>query len=205
MPRGESEPTAPMHPIFGDARKNWGWLLALGVLSTILGVFGLGMALAFTLAGVLLFGVLLLVGGAFQLVDAFTQKGWKGTLVLTLIALIYLAAGVLIVLDPIGAAVALTLLLGGAFVIIGALRVGTAFQHKGVPGWGWALAGGLVTVLLGLLVVAGWPVSGLWVIGLIISIELIINGITHIAFGLAARRAGQKNGETSGGAAHGAA
>lgn len=181
-----------MHPVFGDARRNWGWMLGLGILSLILGIIGLGMAFTLTLAGVLFFGVLLAIGGAFQLVNAFTQKGWKGTLLNLLIALVYLATGGIMIVDPLGAAVALTLVIGVALIVVGVMRIWMAFQHRPAPGWGWALAGGILSILLGALVLAGWPVSGLWLIGLIIAVELIVNGWTYVFFGLAARRAARE-------------
>lgn len=187
----ENQPTETpvVDTFFGDAKKNWGWLLALGILSVILGTIGLGMTLILTVAGVLLFGVLLVVGGGFQVVDAFKCKGWKGTAWHVLIGLIYVVAGAIAIFDPVGAAVALTLLLGAAFIAIGTLRLVMAFQHRESRGWGWALAGGIVSLILGLLVMIGWPVSGLWVIGLFIAIELIVNGWTYIFLAMAARRA----------------
>ncbi|MEA3277733.1 MAG: HdeD family acid-resistance protein [Pseudomonadota bacterium] len=175
--------------LFGEAQKNWGWLLGLGVVSVILGTIGLGMTAALTLTSVLFFGILLAVGGAFQLVDAFKCKGWKGTLLHVLIGLVYLGTGIVMAADPLGAAVALTLLVGIAFVAVGVLRIGMALQHRGRQGWVWALIGGVVSIVLGVLVMSQWPVSGLWVLGLIIAVELIVNGWTYVFIGLAARRA----------------
>lgn len=180
--------TPVVDTLFGDAKKNWGWLLALGILSIILGTIGLWMTFALTLAGVLLFGVLLLVGGIFQVVDAFKCKGWKGTALHVLIGLIYVAAGAIAIWDPLGAAVALTLLIGAAFIAVGILRLVMAIQHRGARGWGWALAGGIISLILGVLIILGWPVSGLWVIGVFIAIELIVNGWTYLFIALAARR-----------------
>lgn len=173
---------------FGDAKRNWGWLLALGILSIALGTIGLWMTFALTLAGVLLFGVLLLLGGIFQVVDAFKCRGWKGTALHVLIGLIYVAAGAIAVWDPLGAAVALTLLLGAAFIAVGVLRLVMAIQHRRARGWGWALAAGIISLLLGLLIIIGWPVSGLWVIGVFIALELIVNGWTYLFIALAARQ-----------------
>jgi uncharacterized membrane protein HdeD (DUF308 family) len=191
----ENEPSRPpWDPLFGDAVKNWGWLVGLGIASILLGTIGLGMTFTLTLAGVLLFGVLLGVAGVLQLVDAFQCRGWKGTLLHVLIGLVYVAAALVAVADPVGAAVALTLVLGAALVVVGILRAAMAFQHRGSRGWGWALAGGLLSALLGVLVMAQWPVSGFWVIGLFIALELILNGWAYLFFGLTARRAGRAAG-----------
>jgi uncharacterized membrane protein HdeD (DUF308 family) len=184
-----SEAALPVHPLFGDARKNWGWLVGFGVLSVVLGTVGLGMTLSLTMAGVIFFGILLAFAGGSQLVDAFQCKGWRGTLVNVLIALLYLGTGLIIAIDPLRAAVVLTLLLGWVLILVGMLRIGLAFQHRGARGWVWALAGGIVSILLGILVLIKWPVSGAWVIGLVIAVELIVNGWTYIFAGLAARAA----------------
>jgi uncharacterized membrane protein HdeD (DUF308 family) len=181
----------PVQTLFGEARKNWGWLLGLGVVSVILGVIGLGMTPYLTIATVYLFGILLAVGGGFQVIDAFKCRGWKGTLLHILIGLLYLGAGVLTLYQPLRAAVALTLLIGIAFIVTGVLRTVMAIQHREARGWGFALFGGLVSIVLGLLVMARWPVSSFWFIGLIIAVELIVNGWTYIFFGLAARSAHQ--------------
>lgn len=183
---------SPGEALFGEVRKNWGWLLALGILSVVLGTIGIAMTVTLTLAGVLFFGALLLVGGMFQLLDAFKCRGWKGTLVHVIIGLIYIGVGLIVVFDPIGAAVALTLVLGIAFVAIGVLRLVMAFQHRGASGWGWALGGGLVAIALGVLVTIGWPATSFWAIGLFIAIELIVNGWTYIFVAAAARRAGRE-------------
>jgi uncharacterized membrane protein HdeD (DUF308 family) len=177
--------------VFGELKKNWGWLLAFGILSIVLGTIGLGMTFGLTLASVLFFGVLLIVGGAVQLVDAFKCKGWKGTLWHVLIALLYVAGGILIVADPVLASATLTLVLAGILIAVGAARLVMAFQLRPAAGWYWALISGLVSALLGAMILAKWPVSGLWVIGLFVAIELIFNGWSYVFVALAARRAGQ--------------
>lgn len=174
--------------VLGDQPPHWGWLVALGVLSTILGVIGLGMAFGLTIAGVLLFGVLLLMGGGWQLVDAFRQRGWKGALLHAAIAVVYLAAGFVMIIDPTGGALALTLVLGIALIVAGVIRSVICLRQRDQPGWQLAVAGGFVSIILGGIVLASWPVSGFWFIGVLIAVELLINGWTALFLGLAARR-----------------
>lgn len=178
--------------LFGALPEKWGWLVGFGILSILLGVIGLGMTFGLTIAGVLLFGVLLAISGGIQLFDAFKYHGWKSTLLHTAIALIYLVAGATMIVDPAGAAIALTLFLGVALIATGVLRATIAWQHRGVRGWQWAAGGGALSLLLGVVILLGWPVSGLWVIGLVIAVELLINGWTALFLGLAARRVKQK-------------
>jgi uncharacterized membrane protein HdeD (DUF308 family) len=90
----------PGAAMLDDVKKHWGWLLALGILFVLLGTVGLGMSVALTAVSVIVFGVLLLIGGAAQLVEAFRHKSWKSTLWHILIALAYLAAGAMTIHNP---------------------------------------------------------------------------------------------------------
>ncbi|WP_296697777.1 HdeD family acid-resistance protein [Thiocapsa sp. UBA6158] len=179
------------HPLFGDLSRNWGWLLAFGILSIILGTVGMGMTFGLTLVSVVFFGALLIVGGTLQLVDAFKCQGWKGALWHILIALLYIAGGLLIVVDPGLASETLTLALAGVLIAVGVSRAIMALQHRGQSGWGWLVLSGLISIALGAMIIAKWPMSGMWVIGLFVAIELIFNGWAYLFVALAARRAGQ--------------
>ena len=176
------------HPLFGELSRHWGWLLAVGILSVILGTIGLGMTWMLTLASVVYFGVLLIVIGVAQLLQTFKAAGWKGTFLQILIGLLYLAAGIMVVSRPLLASLTLTWALGFALIVVGVMRIVVGMQHRGTSGWGGAVVGGIITLLLGLLILARWPSDALWVIGLFLAIELIVNGYTQILVALAARR-----------------
>ena len=191
------------HPLFGDLGRHWGWLLAVGILSIALGVLGLGMTMALTLASVFYFGVLLIVIGGAQVIQSFKSAGWKSVILHVLIALAYLAAGIMIVIRPLLASLALTWTLAVMLIAIGVMRVVVGIQHRGTHGSGWAVFGGIVTALLGLMILAKWPTDAVWVIGLILAIELIVNGWTQILVALAARAVGRT--QASSGQAPGAA
>jgi uncharacterized membrane protein HdeD (DUF308 family) len=75
---------------------------------------------------------------------------------------------------------AMFFMIGGLFQLIGSFAVA-------LPGWGWQAADGIITLLLGLLVLAQWPASGLWVIGLLIGIDLIFYGSAWMALALGLR------------------
>jgi len=176
--------------LFGALEKNWGWLLALGIVFVVLGTIGLGMAVTLTIASLLVFGVLLLAGGVIQLFEAFKNKGWRSTLWHVLIAILYIVAGITVLDDPVLASKVLTLLLAGVILGIGIVRVAVALQHRGTAGWTWTLLGGIASIVLGVLIYLRWPVSALWLIGMFVAIDLIISGWSYIFLALAARRAG---------------
>jgi uncharacterized membrane protein HdeD (DUF308 family) len=187
-PSNEATLTTIQATFFADLQKSWGWLLALGLVSIVLGTLGLYMTFALTLASVVFFGVLILVAGVFQLVHAFTCTGWKSVLWHVLIALLYIAAGVDIMLNPARASLVLTLVLAGILVAVGLLRSIMAFQMRPASGWVWPLLAGLVSIALGGMIVAQWPDSSFWVIGLFVAVELIFNGWSYLFIALAARK-----------------
>ena len=175
--------------LFGELSLSWRWLLAVGVLSIILGVIGLGMTLMLTLASVLYFGVLITIAGAAQVVQAFKCSGWTSLLSHLVIGLLYLAAGIMVVCWPLLASVVLTWILAGILLVVGVLRLVIAVQHRALQGWLGAFLGGVVTIVIGLIILARWPLSSLWVIGLLIAVELIVKGWSEIFVALAARAA----------------
>lgn len=203
-PRSNPVPQAgdPAAALFGQLKLRWGWLLGLGLLSLILGTVGLGMDVLMTVASVRLFGVLLLVGGGLQFVNAFQCSGWASKLWHLLIALLYIAAGIVCIEDPLGASGFLTLGVAGILMGVGLVRIIMGLQHRGHQGWLWILLAGVLAVALGLMIVFQWPSSALWVIGLFVSIELIFNGWSLVFVALAARSAAQR--EQPGGGSGGA-
>ena len=173
--------------VLGSLREHWGWMLALGILMVVLGVIGLYMTATFTIASVLLFGALLLIGGVARLIEAFRALGWKSVLLHILIAVVYLAAGGIALYDPVAASLSLTLFIVAMLFVTGVLRAVIALQMRPVKGWVWVLGTAIISVLLGVLIFLQWPVSGLLAIGLFVAIELLVDGWACILIALAAK------------------
>jgi uncharacterized membrane protein HdeD (DUF308 family) len=157
-----------------------GWLRTLGIGFVVLGVLAIAAAFVATLATVLFFGALLLVGGIAQIVHALHARddhfAWQ-----TASGLIYLVAGALLVFDPVGGAVGLTLLLAAFFFLAGVVRLSLAGRERRARGpSGTLIVGGVLDLLLGLLIVLGWPQTGGWVIGTFLGIELVFCGLAML-------------------------
>jgi len=167
-------------------RGNWLWFVVLGVALVILGIIALGSVVIASLAAAVAIGSLLLVGGVAEVIGAFWCRGWSGFFLELLSGVLSIVVGVLFLRSPVGALAALTLLLacflmaGGIFKIIAA--VGYRFAA-----WGWALAGGIIDLILGVMIWQEWPASALWVIGLFVGINLLFRGFNWIALGMALR------------------
>lgn len=173
--------------VFGEMQKKWVWLLLLGIVLLVLGVVGLGMTMALTMLSVRLFGILLLIGGISQFFHTFVAKGWKSIILSLLIAVMYEVGGIAIIRNPLATSAGLTILLAISLVCVGILRIGIAIQHRGFATWILPLISGIVSILLGVVIMAEWPVSGLVIIGLFIAVELVINGISCVAIALTAK------------------
>ncbi|QBR85212.1 HdeD family acid-resistance protein [Legionella israelensis] len=167
---------------------HWGWLLGLGILFVILGTIGLAMVIGLTIVSMIFFGVLLICAGVSQAVDAVKYKKWKGVFWQIIIALLYIAGGALVIYDPLLASTLITAFLAIVLIIIGVSRLLMAFLLKEVKGWGWMFLAGIAALILGILILMQWPLSGLWFIGLLIAIELIINGWAYILIALSLRK-----------------
>lgn len=173
------------------ARQNWGWLLTVGILFVLLGTIGLGMTVALTLTSILFLGAFLLVGGVFSLFYTIKDRKGKTGTELTLnilLAILYVIAGIWVINNPAMASALTTAMIAGLLSALGVIRIIAAFEKKPEAGWGWLLVAGLVSLLLALLIFLHWPVSGLWVIGLFIAIEMIFHGWSYIIIALAARK-----------------
>lgn len=167
-------------------RAKWGWIVALGIVFLIAGFVALGSVVAATASAVMIVGIMMIMGGVAEIFAAFSVKSWGKFAVWMVLGLLYVAAGVIAILNPFAAATILTLMLGAALVVGGVLRMFLAFQMReaGKP-WGWVALSGLVTLLLGVVVIAKWPASSFFVLGMFLGIDLIFAGWAWIAMGLA--------------------
>jgi len=123
-----------------------------------------------------------------EVVQAVMVGKWAGLFQHWLSALLFGVLGAMIVWRPVVTAEILTLLMGAFFLVAGLFQLITPFVIS-LPEWGWHALNGLITLVLGVLILAQWPVSGLWVIGLFLGIELIFYGGAWIAVALGLRSA----------------
>ena len=174
-------------PIAADLQRNWGWLLGLGILFVVLGFIGLGMTVGLTLVSIIFLGALFIIAGLAQIVDVFKSHHWKGIVGHALIAVLYIMGGGLVIYDPILASAVITALIAWILIIIGVTRLIMAVVLRHTSGWGWLLFAGLMAIVLGVLILLQWPYSALWIIGMFIAIELIVNGWTYIFIAMGMR------------------
>lgn len=182
-------PTAP--PSAGEAsrlRDAWLLFLVLGLISIVVGFLAISSTFVATMASVVVFGVLLLVAGLTDLVHGILLMVRKesGSGVHLLTAGLYLVTGVVLLEHPVRAAAVITLLMAAAFLVGGVLRIVVAVVER-FPSWGWVVVSGVVNLVLGAMILAEWPESSLWVIGLFLGIDLIFHGWAWVILALTLR------------------
>lgn len=168
-------------------RRNWGWLMGAGIVLILLGMVGLVAANLFSVVSALSFGFMMLIAGGVLFVDAFRREGWASRLAMLAIGVLYVLTGLLVFYNPLQAVVALTLLCAAMLVAAGILRIIMAFQMRPLAVWGWVLASGILSLLLGILIFAQWPASSTWVLGTFLAIELIFQGWAYVFLARAIR------------------
>jgi len=169
-------------------RVKWGWIVALGVVYLLAGFIALGSVAMATVASVLVVGVMMIVAGVAEVISAFQVKSWGKFLLWVLLGALYIIAGFVTFQNPLLAAALLTLILGASLVASGIMRIVLAFSMKQETPWIWVVLSGVITLLLGLLILAHWPVSSLYILGVFLGIDLIMAGAGWIGLGFGLHR-----------------
>ncbi|MGP8232298.1 MAG: HdeD family acid-resistance protein [Methylovirgula sp.] len=164
----------------------WGWFLAFGVALVLLGAAAIARSFAATVATMLFFGWLLVFASAIEIGQAILVGHWAGFFYHLLSAILFGIAGFILITRPLISAEAITILIATLFLVSGIFQL-IAAVAVATPGRGWQALDGIITFILGLLVLAQWPASGLWVIGLFVGIDLIFYGALWIALSLSLR------------------
>jgi uncharacterized membrane protein HdeD (DUF308 family) len=170
-------------------RAKWGWIVALGVIFMIAGVIALGSVVMATVSAVWVVGIMMIMAGVAEIIAAFSVKGWGKAIFWGLLGALYVAAGIIAFENPLLAAAVLTLFLGIALMAGGIVRMFLAWHMReaGKP-WGWVVVSGIISLLLGLMIIAKWPYSSVYVLGIFLGIDLIFIGSSWFTIGLALKR-----------------
>jgi uncharacterized membrane protein HdeD (DUF308 family) len=152
-----------------------------GFLAILLGVLAILAPVVTGMSIALIVGALVLVGGFFRMLWAWRMDGLRNRMLAFAIGLLTLICGVILVSDPLVASGVLTILLAAYFLLDGLSEMAAAFALRPAAGWGWLLLGGILSLLLGLMIWAQFPLSGAWAIGILLGIKLILVGVIMLS------------------------
>ena len=159
----------------------------LAAILFVLGILGLLYADVFRVASIVGFGVLLVAGGLTEVFHAFgARRGGDRFFVAFLSGLLSMAVGVVLVSRPAVGVTGTGLLVGAWLLVTGIFRGVTALRER-YRGWGFDLAYGLLSVLLGAWVTETLPSSAMWLLGTAISIELMVRAVAVMGSSVAGR------------------
>lgn len=158
-----------------------GGFIILGALLVMVGMVSLAFPLLAALSANVVAGVTLMAGGIATLVHALRARRWRGFALQLALGLLYLSGGLLVILNPFAGLIALTVVLGAFFAADGVARVMMALRIRPDRSWSLFLVSGLLSLLLGVLVLLGLP--GGWsiaVVGIVVGLNIILTGISFL-------------------------
>src|SRR5262245_38341417 len=196
-PRREPDMASSVEAVAGRARSSRGWSILAGVLLVFVGIEALAAPYLAALVAALWIGWGLVFGGVAEMVSAYSSgenRLWK-----VLLGLLYLFAGIYILRHPGSGLLALALVLAWLFLVKGVISIFGALQLRPLPGWGWWLVDGVITLLLAFLIFSGWPQDSVRIIALLVGISLIISGANRLAWAFShCRGSGRRAGGSPG-------
>ncbi len=167
--------------------KSTGFPVGWAILLIIVGFFALALPFEAGIAIAIVVAVLVIVAGIAHLAGTFAARTTGGFFWRLLVGCAYLIAGVYLLLNPKLSLVSLTLALAVLFFVEGIFHIVTYFQVRSVPGSGWLLFDGIVTLILAVMIWRSWPASAVWALGTIVGINLLMSGFTRLMYSRAVR------------------
>jgi uncharacterized membrane protein HdeD (DUF308 family) len=165
--------------------NKWGWFIVIGVILLCLGLLALVYQFFATVFSVYYIAMLLIFAGITQVIHSFQIKGLGQTALWAVMGVLYIVTGIVSIYNPIIASSALTLMIAILLLVSGTIQIMGALHNRNIPQWGWLLFSGIITFILGLLIVTEWPSNSLWVLGLFLGIDLTFQGWAYISIGIA--------------------
>jgi uncharacterized membrane protein HdeD (DUF308 family) len=165
-----------------------GMSIGWAIVMIVLGVVAVLMPFTTGIAVSAFVGWIIVFGGVAYVAYAFAARGAGAFLWRLLVGLVYVFGGGYLAFHPGLALESLTLVVAVIFLIEGATEFVLFFQLRALPGSGWLLFDGILTVLLAYLILHPWPSSSTWVIGTLLGINLIVSGFTRLMYSVEARK-----------------
>ena len=174
--------------ILGGIKRASGWSIALGVLMIVLGIIAMLAPWEFGIVIALIIGWMAIFNGVAQIIYGIRTHSGGRTVLEIILGLIYIIAGIYLLMHPVGGLLVITIFLASFLIVYGIFALVLAFQMRPLPGWGWVLFDAIITILLGILIWAHWPMNSEWVVGTLFGISILVSGVTRLMMSLAIRR-----------------
>ena len=168
-------------------RKSIGWSIGLSVLMIVAGILAIASPLAAGIAVNVLVAWLLVFSGCAHLVFSWYTRSTGGFLWELLVGILYICIGAYLLVHPVAGLLSLTIALAIYLLLEAILEFVLGFTLRPLPGSGWLLFDGIVTLILAVMIWRTWPSSSAWVIGTLVGISMLFSGTSRLMLSLAAR------------------
>jgi uncharacterized membrane protein HdeD (DUF308 family) len=172
----------------GVVKKVLGWSVALSILMIFAGCLAIVVPPAAGIAITIFVGWLLIFSGVAHFVFGWHTRSSGGLIWELLLGIAYIAVGIYLLLNPMGGLASLTLALAMYLLAEGILEFILSFRLRPMPGSGWLLFDGIITLILAVMIWRTWPSNSTWVVGTLVGISMLFSGIARLMLSLAARR-----------------
>ena len=163
-----------------EVRRSLGWLIALGVVMIVLGVAAIVEPFIASIVVARVLSWTFLLAGIVRTIHALQSRQQRGFWPKLLIGIFYIVAGFLLLSNLLGAKLTLTLAFGWVILVQGIFEVIAAFQVRPEPNWGLMLFSGIISIILGILILYRWPINAIWLLGFFAGLSFIFTGIWMI-------------------------
>ncbi|MFT7136345.1 HdeD family acid-resistance protein [Sulfitobacter sp.] len=176
-------------PFADGIKRSRNVMIGLGVVMILMGFAAIVFPLISTLGVVWMTAVMLIIASIAQTIGAFSYPKWGGVILGLLIAAVWLIGGLYLMIFPLEGVFVLTIILAAMFLSEGVIKTVLSFRMRPLSGWGWLLFDGLITAVLGAVLIWQMPSAALWALGTLAGISIIISGWTLIMIPIAVSRA----------------
>ena len=150
----------------------------LGIVAVVAGIFAISAPFISGLVFSDVIGVILIIGALVHLISSIARHVSAWSVVLgVIVSILYALVGMFLLTYPLRGLFTVTVVLGALFVLVGLYRIATSLEASGIPGWGWAFTGGILTLILGIWILAALPASMIWALGIVVGVDLIFFGL----------------------------
>lgn len=167
----------------------WPWFLLLGIVLIIAGAAALALPVLARIAASVVLGIVLIIVGVVKIIEGLQVKQWAGSVWQLLLGAVEVVGGILIYLNPLKGALAITLLIAIVFMVQGLLQIALAFRLRPQEGWGWMVLAGLVSLAVTVTMVMKVRYTNFDTPGTVAGIALMVAGWAYVVIALANRRA----------------
>ena len=153
----------------------------IGIIFILLGLGGVFFPQIMSLATAIFYGWLMLFSSVLMAFHTYqtNKKDWLGWLKVAILFIV----GVLIAINPLPGVAALGILLATYFFMDAFASVALAFNLKPEKNWWLVLLNGILSLVLGIYLLIGWPFSSIFFVGLFVGISLFFDGVILLSMG----------------------